>query len=116
MVAGWGVVAKGLGEVGGVPLVSWEVAEHAEGYDAGELVVVGAVDDYVVVLVGEEPLFGEGSDGEGLVGVGTGGVDDVFYFDAFKELAADNEQINGEQRLVDVQPGISFLAASLTRV
>ena len=39
-----------------------------------------------------------------------------FYFDAFKELAADNEQTNGEQRLVDVQPGISFLAASLTRV
>ena len=61
---GWGVVAEGLGEGCGAPFVSGEVAEHAEGYDAGELVVVGAVDDYVVVLVGEEPLFGEGSHGE----------------------------------------------------
>ena len=81
---GWGVVAEGLGEGCGVPFVSGEVAEHTEGYDSGELVVVGAVDDYVVVLVGEEPLFGEGSDGEGLVGVGSGRVDDVVDFDAFE--------------------------------
>jgi len=86
---GWGVVAEGLGEGCGVPFVSGEVAEHADGYDAGELVVVGAVDDYVVLLFGEEPLFGECSDGEGLVGVGSGRVDDVVDFDAFEGEAVE---------------------------
>ena len=48
---GGGVVAEGLGEGGGVPFGAWEVSEHAEGTYAGESVMFGVVDDYVVVLL-----------------------------------------------------------------
>ena len=48
---GWCIVAEGLGEVGGVPFGAWEVSEHAEGTYAGESVIFGVVDDYVVVLL-----------------------------------------------------------------